>query len=130
MRDGVKRTYEGCVLGASGIEFGLALYDKKGAVARVGRTRSFEEASAENVLSLTMGDKPAWVLKALRDGYGLDAVPIAIRLMNGRGRLASDDELLPLAVVLQALANLEPDEMEVTGNLECEGVIIETRIRV
>ncbi len=105
-RAGETKTYEGCVMGAGGLEFGLALYPEKGSIARLSRSASFQEGREIDSLALTMDDEPTWAADSLADGYGLDGIPFPISLRKKRPHAVSAAELATLAIALRAIAQL------------------------
>ena len=111
------KTYEGCIMGAGGLEFGLALYPEKGSIARLSRA-SMAEARAVDSIALTVDDEPDWARDALFEGFGIDAVPVPIRLAKGRpGRVPAED-LATLTVALRAVADLSPTVKEAESSLD------------
>jgi hypothetical protein len=116
---GRTKTYEGCIMGAGGIEFGLALYPEKGSIARLSHA-SMRDARAIDSIALTIDDEPDWAREALRDGFGIDGVPVPIRLAKRRAGRASAQDLATLAVVLRAVAALDPSVSESMATLDSD----------
>lgn len=107
-RDAKSTAYEGCIMGAGGLEFGLALYPEKGSIARLNRIRSPRDARKIESIAVTMDDEPAWAVAALEEAFGLDGVPVPIRLAKGRSGPARPDDLATLVIAMRAIAELRP----------------------
>jgi len=122
-RAGRTKTYEACIMGAGGLEYGLALYPEKGSIARL-NDASMEEARSVDSIAVTLDDEPAWACDALRDGFGLDGLPVPIRLSKRRPQRATAEDIATLAVVLRAVADLRPNALENTCTLEEENLTI------
>ncbi len=111
-RDSKTLEYEGCIMGAGGLEFGLALYPEKGSIARLNRVRSPRDARNVESIAVTMDDEPAWAIDALEEAFGLDGIPVPIRIAKGRPGPARSDDLATLAIALRAIADLRPTRRE------------------
>jgi hypothetical protein len=109
------RRFEGCVMGAGGQEFGVALYDQPGSLARlsnaIDRGRP-DEARAIDAYGFTLDDGPRWVAEAVAAAYGVGVVIAPIRLRGGQLRAVSADDLTVMASAAAAAAYLTPERCE------------------
>lgn len=123
--------YEGCVLGNGGEEFGLALYSRKGAVARIARApepTSLAEAAREPCLSVTLDDEPDFAVRALEEAFGLPAVPVPMKIGRGRVGRVTARELVTLSVALGAVAGITPDRREAIAHVLLGGERVSARV--
>jgi hypothetical protein len=103
--------FEGCMMGHAGITVGLALYDRPGAVERIAQLVDDGEmarAQEEDFLVVTLDGGPAFAARALRDAYGVEAVPLPIRQRAGKRVFAARKDMLALSAALRAVAELAP----------------------
>lgn len=113
----LEHVYEGVIMGGAGREFGLALYDKPGAIERL--HSGPKAAMREDALSVTTGDPDTdFALEPMRDAFGLSHVPLVMRLKRSRLGAASTTELLMLALTLRAASKLAPDHLSAREALE------------
>jgi hypothetical protein len=101
--------------GAGGQEYGVALYEHKGAVKRVPRlvdAGRMRDAANLRSLAVTLDDEPRWAAKAIGDAFGAECVPVPLRVSGGRPRPVDEEELVTLAAALSAIAGLDPDKLE------------------
>jgi hypothetical protein len=102
-----QRACELAVLGSGGEEFGVALYDEPGSVARItralkkGRTGDARQISA---LAITFDAHPPWAASAIDDAFRVPRLPVPLRVKDGHGSLAGRDDLIVGAAVLGAVA--------------------------
>lgn len=122
-RAGKTKTYEGCVMGCGGMEFGLALYPEKGSIARL-QDASNEQALSIDSIALTLDGEPTWACDALMDGFGIDGLPVPIHLAKRRPQRATPEDIATLAVALRAVAGLGPTSLEDSCTLEDENLTI------
>ena len=116
--------YEASIMGGGGLEYGVALYEEKGAMEKV--KHLFEEgripdASSLRSIAVTMNDEPAWAIKAVKDAFGLARVPHPIRVANGAPGPVDAMDLATLATALRAVARLTPRRTETIAGLEVNG---------
>lgn len=107
--DGREGTREVSILGGGGEEFGVVIYDVPGSILRVVNAMDAgrpEVGRQVDSLSVTLDAKPEWAVEALRDAFGLDRLPFAVRFRRGRPSPPSTEELLQLAAVLDAVVEL------------------------
>jgi hypothetical protein len=118
---GWTRSGEASVLGSGGKEYGVALYDERGALRRVadlmerGRVK---ESRRSDALAVTLDEEPAWAASAIEDAFGLPRLPVPLRVKRGSASPATGDELLGAAALLEAVAVLagsgDADDAEAT----------------
>lgn len=100
--------FEGALMGAGGMEFGVALYRRPGALDRIGRSTDHRTAAREDALAVTLDDEPAFAITALREAYGLARLPVPIKMEGGGARAIRVDEVAILGAVLRLLAGVSP----------------------
>src|SRR5262249_54862523 len=79
--------FEGSIMGNGGQEFGLALYEKAGAIERIATyvdAGRMDMARREDCIAVTLDAKPRFAVDALKDAFGLPRVPYPMRLKRGR----------------------------------------------
>jgi len=109
------RRFEGCVMGAGGQEFGVALYDQPGSLARLAKAIDRgrpDEARAIDAYGFTLDGGPRWVAEAVAAAYGVGVVIAPIRLRGGQLRAVSADDLTVMASAAAAAAYLTPERCE------------------
>jgi hypothetical protein len=117
----VSARFEAVVLGSGGETYGLALYADRGAAAEVaalveaGRVR---EAALIESLSVTLDDKPAYVIRSLEAAFGVAAVPTPMRTGRAELELPSEQDVVALAAAMDAVAQLTPASLTATARLE------------
>lgn len=116
--------YEASIMGSGGQEYGIALYEEKGAIAKL--SRLFDEGrvhEAANIRSIavTMDDQPLWAIKAVKDAFGLARLPVPIKVARGAPGPVDAIDLATLATALMAVAQLTPRKTETTARLEVDG---------
>lgn len=103
------REFEGCVLGADGDEFGLALYHHPGSIARVqafvaeGRPESAASLACTTVL---LADEGACSVGAVAELTGVSLAPQVHHISQGGLRAAGPDDLAVLIAGLRAVTAL------------------------
>ena len=123
--------FEGCIMGAGGIEFGLALYEGKGTLARLAREgQRRTDLSWLRSIAVTMDDAPPSLMKAIRDAVDLPGLPVPVRVHAGRPRPASADDLALLTVALRAVLQLDPVYRRATASFAWGGPAANERQRL
>lgn len=119
--DGRARTGEASVLGGGGQEFGVALYDEPGSIQRIARLVDegrIKESRCFSALAVTFDAEPKWAASAIEDAFGLPRLPVPLRAKGGKASLASTEDLLAAAALLEAVADLagpeDADDAEAT----------------
>lgn len=120
-----ERTYEASIMGCGGEEYGIALYEEKGAIAKL--TRFFDagrmhEAAKLRSIAVTMDDEPMWAIRALKEVFGLARVPVPIKVARGAPGPVDALDLVTLTAALRAIAQLSPRRTEASARLPVEGV--------
>jgi hypothetical protein len=109
------------VLGSGGETYGLALYADRGALAEVAalvEADRVREAARIESLSVTLDDKPAYVIRSLEAAFGVAAVPTPMRTGRGELELPSEQDVVALAAAMDAVAQLTPASLMATAHLE------------
>lgn len=109
------RHLEGSVMGAGGQEFGVALYDQPGSLARLAKASQQgrpDKAHAIDAYGFTLDREPRWVAEAVAAAYGVAVVIAPIRLRAGQVRPVSADDLTVMASAAAAAAYLTPARCE------------------
>jgi hypothetical protein len=102
-----EHTFEGCIMGGGGGEYGVALYDEKGArQAPQGRTARRSKANEMSRGSVRSGTRSC--AEALQRVIGVPVLPVPMRLEHGRHGAVSGGEILALAAALVATSGLTP----------------------
>lgn len=107
--------FEAALMGAGGMEYGVALYRRAGALGRVARNvdrRRMAAAAREDALAVTLDDEPRFAVAALRDAYGLDLVPVPMKLERGGARAIESCEIAILGGTLRLLAAVTPEHRQ------------------
>jgi hypothetical protein len=111
----VKARYEAAIMGAGGMEYGVALYKRAGALGRVARNvdrHQMAAAAREDALAVTLDDEPRFAVAALRDAYGLTRVPIPMKIESGGARAIESREVAILGATARLLAAVTPAHRE------------------
>lgn len=114
------RHFEGCVMGAGGQEYGVALYDEPGSLERLAKASLAGprgRAHAIDAHGFTIDGGPAWVADAVAAAYGTALVIVPIRVRAGRMRATTVDELTVMASAAAAAAHLTPVYREHTATI-------------
>ncbi len=125
----VGERFEGCIMGAAGEEYGLALYENAGAVQRISdymAAGDFDTASQEPFLSLTLNFEPGWAAEAVDAAYGTGGVPWPMRRTGGKPVRVDASSLAILSAALEAISNLGPRSLIETA----EAPLASGRIKV
>ncbi len=117
--------FEGSIMGAAGLEYGLALYRKPGAVARIHTLAAQGQADKARELAdgiaITFDAEPAWAARAVGDRFGFDRIPLPYALRKGQMLPVRASEAAVLAACLHACALLSPGRLEATAEIVFEG---------
>jgi hypothetical protein len=118
------KQYEASIMGSGGEEYGVALYEEKGAIEKLARL--FEqgriaEAASLRSIAVTMDDEPIWAVKAMKDAFGLARLPVPIKVARGAPGPVDIVDLATLAAALRAVSHLTPRRLEAAGRLEVHG---------
>lgn len=113
--------FEASIMGAGGQEFGIALYEGEGGLERAAVAMEAGYSTTLESLAVTMDPEPEWAAEAIEDAYGLCRVPMPLRVRKGRARPAGGDDILALAVALDAAAQLSPRRLKSTRKIVVEG---------
>jgi hypothetical protein len=117
----IQRQAEARVLGAAGEEYGLMLYWEPSAIARVkalydaGRVA---EAAGIDTLGVTFGDEPAFAVDGMARAYGLNCLPVPLKVQGGERVIVDDVDLLLLASALQGLSALSDEGVDGSGHVK------------
>ncbi|TMB34320.1 MAG: hypothetical protein E6J58_18770 [Deltaproteobacteria bacterium] len=123
--------FEACIMGAGCQEYGIALYEQKGAVKKITRlidAGRMQDAAALGSLAVTVDDEPRWAAKAIGDAFGAACVPVPLKISAGRPRQVDEGEMVTLAAALRAIAGLDADRLEATSDLLIAGSRIAARV--
>jgi len=112
--DGARQArYEAVLMGAAGIEVGVAIYTKAGAVRRLARNFAagrMNLAKLEDSLVVSFDTKPTFAIEALRDCYDLDLMPCPLKMRTGFPAPMEPEELALLASTLLLLGGVTPQQ--------------------
>lgn len=109
----VSARFEGALMGGAGIEYGVALYRNPGAMERIARATFVggrPVGGYEPSIAVTFDDEPHFAVAALRDGYGLERVPIPMKVERDGRRAIDGDEVAILGAALRLLATVTAEE--------------------
>jgi hypothetical protein len=111
----VSARFEAALMGGAGIEYGVALYRNAGAMERIahatfhgGRPVGGYEAS----IAVTFDDEPRFAIAALRDAYGLERMPIPMKVERDGRHPIDGDEVAILGAALRLLATVTVEERQ------------------
>lgn len=107
--DQPRRHFEGCVMGAGGQEYGIALYDQPGSLARLAGASQQgrpDDVRAIDACGFTLDDHPRWLADVVAEAYGVAVVLAPIRVRNGHVRAVSADDLTVMTAAAAAAAHL------------------------
>jgi hypothetical protein len=113
------------------MEYGVALYEQKGAVRKLARlvdAGRMRDAADLASLALTLDDEPRWAAKAIGDAFGAECVPIPLKISGGMPRPLDEEEMVTLATALRAIAGLDADNLEATLDLVVSGSHVSARV--
>lgn len=121
---GRERRLVASVLGADGLEHGLALHDSADALARfveLAEGDRTDELAKLAFTSLTVGIEPAWVADAVQAAYGDPIAVIPIAAGPGGPRPVTPEELTTLAAAMFAVSKLTPGRLTADVTVEVKG---------
>lgn len=108
---GRERRLVASVLGAEGLEHGLALHESADELARfvehAGRDRP-DELRELSFTSLTIDPRPAWVADAVKAVFGDPIVVVPVATGPGGPRIVTPEDLSTLAAAMFAVSKLGP----------------------
>ncbi|MGH2898917.1 MAG: DUF7309 domain-containing protein, partial [Solirubrobacteraceae bacterium] len=110
--DASGRELEGCVLGAGGEEFGLALYHQAGSIDRVhtcvkdGRPKAARSLACTTML---LAYDSSCSVEAVRAMTGVELAPLVFHITRGGPRAAGPDDVAVLVAGLRAVTALAED---------------------
>jgi hypothetical protein len=114
--EGARTTrFEGALMGSGGMRYGVALYRRSGALSRVARSvdrGDMGSAAREDALAVTLDDEPRFAIAAVRDAYGLDRVPVPMKMERGGPRAVESRDLVILGGTLRLLAAVTPEQRQ------------------
>lgn len=130
----VRGTFEAAVMGAAGEEYGLALYPKRGSIAKIAAAVDAgrpDVAAQVDAVSLTYEDSPGFAVRAIEAWCGLPMVPVAFGMRGGRRRPLEPADALALAVTLHAMSLMKGEPGETAAHtLSAPGVEVAVTVRV
>ena len=106
----VAHTFEASIMGAGGETYGIALYPRKGTLARISALmEAGRETRDVDSFAVTFDREPQWAADAINDGFGLPVVPGPMNIVGGRPKPLTTKMLVLLSAVLEAAAALSPE---------------------
>lgn len=107
----VQRTYEGCIMGSGGQEFGIAMYEDRGAMAKLAKLHQAGrqmDAMRLKCIGVTFDPAPAFASEVLQQAIGAQVLPVPVRVERGGMGPPSAAEMLTLAAGLVATSGVTP----------------------
>jgi hypothetical protein len=107
----VERTYEGCIMGSGGSEYGIALYEEQGAMEKLVRLHKAgqqKKAAQMKCVAVTFDPAPDFAREVLVEAIGVPVLPVPARVERGRMGPPVAAEILALASALVAASGLSP----------------------
>jgi hypothetical protein len=121
---GRERRRVASVLGADGIEHGLALHEHADALARfveLVEDDRRDELQEMSFTSLTLDPGPAWVADAVTAAYGDPIVLVPVATGADGLRVVTSEDLTTLAAAMFAVSKLAPGRLTAEVTVEVEG---------
>jgi hypothetical protein len=121
----IEGTAESLVLGASGVEYGLAIYPMPGSIDQVISHMSvglLGEAIAVDTIGVVFKDEPLFAVDGMERAYGVKKLPVPIKVAGGERRQLKDLDLLLLTAALQAASSLTEQTEKGIGHVKVEGM--------
>jgi len=123
-------TFEASILGNGGREYGMALYQEKGALQKL--TRLVDEGRMQEALLdsivVTFHEKPAFAIHALEEALGLSRVPVPLRMKGGALQPFELGELVAVTGALRAASALKPRVRVVEAEAGSAAVQVTVRV--
>jgi hypothetical protein len=116
----IKRRLQARILGGISGTPGLALYPNPEAVQQIitlFENHQMVRASNIDLLGITLEDGPDYAIAAMQRAYGLQKLPVPLKLEGGIHVSIDDLDILTLAAALRAVASLEPGSGEAHGEV-------------
>lgn len=122
------RAWEVMVFGLSTENIGVGLFPLPGSMAQVAEAMARgqpELASLVDGVSVTFREGPEFAMRVVSAWPGLERVPLLFALEGGKERACNREEVLALAVAMEALANAKLGDTVSRGALPEVGVAAE-----
>ncbi len=106
-----ERTFEGCIMGSGGREYGIALYEEQGAMeklVRLHRAGQQKQAAQMKCVVVTFDPAPDFARDVLVEAIGVPVLPVPARVERGRMDPPMAADILVLAAALVAASGLTP----------------------
>lgn len=107
----VERTFEGCIMGSGGSEYGIALYEEPGAMEKLVRLHEAgqqKQAAQMKCIAITFDAAPQFAHDVLLEVIGVPVLPVPTRVERGKMGPPSAIEILTLAAAMVAASGLTP----------------------
>ncbi len=107
-----------CVLGQAGEEFGLALYDEAGSIAKVAslvEAGKYEAARNVPCLTVLVDRDPTCAVAAVDELLGVALAPLLLRVTRGNTAKVSEPETARMVAALRAIVALARGESPASG---------------
>ncbi len=121
---GRERRMVASVMGAEGVEHGIALHESEEALARfveLAEQERRDEVMEMSFTSLTIDPGPAWAAEAVKAAFGDPIVVVPIAAGPGSPRPVTSEELTTLAAAMFAVSKLGPGRLTADVTIEVEG---------
>jgi hypothetical protein len=131
LRGALEATFEGVVMGQGGMEYGLSLYARPGAVQRIARAMDRHRpdlAAREDALAVTFDVEPRFAVAALREAYGLGKMPVPMRLTRGKPVPLDGRDLAILGAVLALLGEVTAERRKAAMRIGSGAEVIDIQI--
>jgi hypothetical protein len=122
------REVEGCIMGQSGEEFGLALYHHKGSIDKVmllsaeGRPEAARSLACTTVL---VARDDSFAVDAVREMTGVAAAPLVLHITRGKAGAAGEQDVAALVAALRAVTALAEGGRQASGRtLDAEHPVV------
>lgn len=103
------RTYEGCVMGQGGEEFGLALYHQPGSVQRIHDLSDADRSPEEMMFPCTtvlVESEPRFAADVMKEFVGLAIVPRLLHVRHGEVEPLAESDVAAMVAALKAVGAL------------------------
>ena len=101
----VGRQFEGNLTGFDDDQFGITLYENAGALERMDlalKARDLPASLQEDGMAVTVTAGPEWAAEPMEEAYGFRALPVPVKLRNGRMAEIDPVSLIILCAALEA----------------------------